>query len=607
MKLSENANSFEIIVIGGGHAGVEAAHAAASMGARTALITLARNRIGFMPCNPSIGGIGKGHIVFEIAALGGLMSRVCTQSYLQAKMLNTSKGPAVQGLRLQIDKHLYQKKILEALEAKEHLTIVEAMVDELLFDESGHPCGVKTATGEVFHARAVVITSGTFLNGLVHIGQESHAAGRLGEAPVINLAAALRSLGVRLSRMKTGTPPRFLRSSIDFSVMEVDKVEPVSYLYEFEPHAAVNTMDCFITHTNERAHQIIFDNAHLSPIFSKKITGTPTRYCPSIEDKIVRFAHKTSHHVFVEPESASSDEVYPNGISNSLPRDVQETFVRCIHGFENVVFTNYAYGIEYDFVHPDQLSHSLELKQIPGLFFAGQINGTTGYEEAAGQGLIAGINAARKVRGLSPYVMSRNEGYIGIMVDDLVTLGVDEPYRMFTSRAERRLILRQDNVFARLAPAAYELGLISAAQKQAVDTEIATVERLLETFEETGKMKQFAQLISNNKPAFVKQEIVRLADGELHPRAVETVYAEILYRPYKKRELREVEKSEAHRALSIPKELVYTGMPGLSRELQEKLNRICPATIAQAALIPGMTPATISLLIFRVRELLADK
>ncbi|MBN2267455.1 MAG: tRNA uridine-5-carboxymethylaminomethyl(34) synthesis enzyme MnmG [Candidatus Babeliaceae bacterium] len=593
---------FDVIIIGGGHAGVEAAHAAASLGVKTALISLSRDRIGFMPCNPSIGGIGKGHIVFEIAALGGLMPRICTQSYLQAKMLNTSKGPAVQGLRLQIDKHCYQKKILEALDQKEHLTIIEDMVDEVLFDEVGRVRGVVTASGYCYTAPAVVLTGGTFLNGLVHVGQESHAAGRLGEAPVIKLAQFLRSLDIRVGRMKTGTPPRILRSSIDFSVMERDVVAPVDYLYELEPHAAVNKMDCFITHTNEYSHKIILDNAHLSPIFSKKITGTPTRYCPSIEDKIVRFSHKTSHHVFVEPESESSDEMYPNGISNSLPREVQEQFVRTIAGFEHAIFTGYAYGIEYDFVSPHQLHHSLELKKIPGLFLAGQINGTTGYEEAAGQGIIAGINAARKVRGLSPYIMSRNEGYIGIMIDDLVTLGVDEPYRMFTSRAERRLILRQDNTFARLTPVAYELGLISVDLKKTVDAENEKIEQLLQGFGKSGKLRQFAQLISNNKPEFVKQEIRHLAGDGLHPRAVETVYAEILYGPYKQREIREVEKNETYRTLAIPETLTYTGMPGLPRELQEKLNRLRPATIAQASLIPGITPATLSLLIFRVRE-----
>lgn len=593
---------FDVLVIGGGHAGVEAAHAAALMQARTALITLSRDKIGCMPCNPAVGGIGKGHIVFELAALGGLMPQICTQSYLQAKLLNTRKGPAVQGLRLQIDKQRYQQLIVQELERTPHLTIIETMVDQLVFDERGNVEGLVTTDGRRFSAQAVVLTSGTFFNGLVHVGQESHAAGRWGEAPVVSLPEFLKARGLRMGRMKTGTPPRLLRSSLDFSVMEKDEVPPLSYLFEFEPHEAQVKMDCYLTHTNRAAHQIIFDNASLSPIFSKKITGTPTRYCPSIEDKIVRFAHKDSHHVFVEPEGMGSEEIYPNGISNSLPREVQEQFVRSIPGFENAVFTKYAYGIEYDFVYPDQLAHTLEVKTIPGLFCAGQINGTTGYEEAAGQGRIAGINAALKAQQRPPYIMSRNVGYIGVMIDDLVSMGVDEPYRMFTSRAERRLILRQDNAFARLSHVAHELGLISDEKLRAVEAENEAVSRVLSELEQSGKMTQFAQLISNNHPEMVKQEIARLAAVNLSARAIETIYAEILYGPYKKRELREIEKSEQHRQLRIPGDFVYTQLPGLSRELQEKLNRHRPETIAQAALIPGMTPATLSLLIFRVRQ-----
>lgn len=602
MKVSSDRH-YDVIVIGAGHAGVEAAAAAARMGVQTALITLRKDRIGYMPCNPAIGGIGKGHIVFEIAALGGIMPHVCTTSYLQAKMLNTRKGPAVQGLRLQIDKHAYQQQIRGKLETMANLTIIEAMVDEIVVDENQQVTGVRTTDGLTYTTSQVVVTGGTFLNGVVHVGQESHSAGRMNEKPVIDLARNLRTLGLRIGRMKTGTPPRLLRSSIDFSAMELDKVEPLEYLFEFQPHHATVKMDCYITHTNETSHQIIFDNAHLSPILSKKITGTPTRYCPSIEDKIVRFASKTEHHVFVEPESLSSDEIYPNGISNSLPKEVQEQFVRSIKGFENAIFTQYAYGIEYDFVHPDQLSHTLEAKTIPGFFLAGQINGTTGYEEAAGQGIIAGINAARKAQGKPPYVMSRNEGYIGIMIDDLVTMGVDEPYRMFTSRAERRLILRQDNVFSRLYKKAFELGVIDQTLHDAIDAETMAINNLVEQLRATKKLTLFAQLISNNKPELVKEELQRLSTNTLSARALETVYAEILYGPYKQRELREMEKSEQLRTMTIPQSIEYTGMSGLSRELQEKLNRHQPATIGQAALIPGMTPATISLLIFKVREL----
>ncbi|HBY05530.1 MAG: tRNA uridine 5-carboxymethylaminomethyl modification enzyme MnmG [candidate division TM6 bacterium GW2011_GWE2_42_60] len=598
---------FDTIVIGGGHAGVEAAAAAARMGVSTALITLRADRIGFMPCNPSIGGIGKGHIVFEISALGGLMPKLCTQSYLQAKMLNTSKGPAVQGLRLQIDKHLYAQCAQKALASIPHLSIIEAMVDELLCSEQKRIEGVRLADGRILHCSTVIVTGGTFLNGIVHIGEESYPAGRSDEPSIINLAASMKQLGIRMGRMKTGTPARLLRSSVDVSCMERDIAEPLDYLYEFHPHHAVTKEECFITHTNAETHRIILESAQRSPIFSKRITGTPTRYCPAIEDKLVRFSHKDAHHVFVEPEGLDSEELYPNGISNSLPKDIQERFIQSIKGFEKAVITRYAYGIEYDFVHPEQLSHTLELKTCPGLFFAGQINGTTGYEEAAGQGLIAGINAALAVKKEPPYSMSRNEGYIGIMIDDLVSMGVDEPYRMFTSRAERRLILRQDNVFARLSGKAFALGLISNELFTEIDAEINKVQATLDFMQAQDKYKTFAQLISNNYPERVKQEIKRLSPHALSPRALETVYAEILYAPYKKRELKEVEKNEAYRALSIPSDLVYQGMPGLSHELKEKLIRLAPKTIAQAALIQGMTPATISLLIFRVREHTAQK
>ncbi len=599
--------AFDVIVIGGGHAGVEAAYAAARMGVKTALITLRKDRIGFMPCNPSIGGIGKGHIVFEISALGGLMPKVCTESYLQAKMLNTCKGPAVQGLRLQIDKYRYATCTQQALEKTDNLTVIEDRVDNLHFSADGTISGLTTAKKDHYTTSAIILTGGTFLNGLVHIGEESFPAGRRDEESIVDLADCLKRLDIRMGRMKTGTPARLLRSSIDFSTMELDEAEPLGYLYEFHPHHAQTTLSSYLTHTNELTHQIILGSAERSPIFSKRITGTPTRYCPSIEDKVTRFADKKSHHVFVEPEGILSDEVYPNGISNSLPRDIQDQLIHSIKGFEKAVITSYAYGIEYDFVHPDQLSHTLELKKYPGFFLAGQINGTTGYEEAAGQGLIAGINAALKVTNRPAYVMSRNEGYIGIMIDDLVSMGVDEPYRMFTSRAERRLILRQDNTFERLYKKAYELGLINKSLHDAIEEEVITIKELIDSLEKSGKTKLFAQLISNNKPAMVKQEIIRLSEKPLSPRALETVYAEILYGPYKKRELKEVEKSETLRTLVIPDTLVYEGMPGLPRELQEKLKHHRPRTIAQAALIPGMTPATVSLLIFKVREAMAQR
>lgn len=610
---------FDIIVIGSGHAGIEAAYAAARMGVKTALVTIARDQIGRMSCNPSIGGIGKGHIVFELAAFGCLMPHLCTSTYLQAKMLNTRKGPAVQGLRLQIDKEAYRHAAREKIEQTPHLTIVEGTATSIILDhqlmfgeKTGEQStnkvhGITMADGRNYAARAVVLAGGTFLNGIIHIGEESMPGGRWDEPSITELAQFLRANGIVTGRMKTGTPARLDRASLDFSRMTLDETNDPGYLFEFQPHTTVAKIPCYLTYTTPETHKIILESAHRSPIFSKKITGTPTRYCPSIEDKIVRFAHKDEHHVFVEPESLSNNEIYPNGISNSLPKDIQERMIHSIPGFEKAVILKYAYAIEYDYFPPDQLSHTLESKKIPGLFFAGQVNGTTGYEEAAGQGLIAGINAARKIQGKEPYIMSRNEGYIGVMIDDLVTCGVDEPYRMFTSRAERRLLLRQDNAFCRLAPAAHMLGLIDDTFYEAVQEEADAVTAAIAHFEKEGLLKIFAQMISNNKPDAVKADIARTLDNRLSRRAIESVYAEILYGPYKKRELREIEKSETYKKLAIPSSLIYHNMPGLSRELQEKLTHHAPKTIAEASLIKGITPATISLLIFRVREATRQK
>lgn len=592
---------FDVIIIGGGHAGIEAAHAAATMGCKTLLVTISKDKIGWMPCNPAIGGVGKGHIVFEISALGGLMPRLCTKTYLQARMLNTRKGPAVHGLRLQIDKEQYRLQAQTALTKVPHLTIHEAMVEQLIVDATGKVEGIITDKGEKFYCQVVVITTGTFLNGRVHVGEQNHSAGRRDEKASIGLSQYLQNLDLTMERLKTGTPPRLIRETLNFSVMEKQPADNLESLFEFHPHQVVNSHDCYITYTNERSHEIIRNNRHRSPMFIGNITGKSPRYCPSIEDKVTRFADKASHHIFVEPESASSNEMYPNGISTSLPAEIQQEFINSIAGFEKAEIAKFGYAIEYDFVHPNQLHHTLALKKSPSIFLAGQINGTTGYEEAAGQGLIAGINAACMVQGKKPFVLSRHESYIGVMIDDLVTLGVDEPYRMFTSRAERRIVLRQDNTFLRLMDYGYELGMVPAGLYQEYLQEKELIETIVNDLRArytTGQLLAKFGVIECDKEA-MRQE---LAHYNLTDRVLNTIYAEIKYFEYIKRETREIEKSEKFKNLTIPPTFSYKGLPGLSRELQEKLTRYAPATIAQAALIQGMTPAGISLLIFQIRQ-----
>lgn len=593
------STNYDVIVIGGGHAGLEAAHIAAQMGAKTLMITLNLDKIGWMPCNPAIGGVGKGHIVFEISALGGLMPQLATKSYLQARMLNTKKGPAVQGLRLQIDKLVYSKEARNACEQTPNLTLLDDMVETIL-TEDNQVQGCVTASGKTFYAKSVVITSGTFLNGRVHIGEKNHAAGRQDEPAVQSLSTFLQNLDLKMERLKTGTPPRLLKESIDFSKLTVQEADNLEFLFEFKSHKVVNTHECFITHTNERSHEIIRSNRHRSPMFIGNITGKAPRYCPSIEDKVTRFADKTSHHIFLEPESASSNEMYPNGISTSLPAEIQEQFIRSISGFENAVIARYGYAIEYDFVHPNQLKHTLELKKLNGLFLAGQINGTTGYEEAAGQGLIAGINATLKSWNKDPFILSRDESYIGIMIDDLVTLGVDEPYRMFTSRAERRIILRQDNVFLRLMDKGYQLGTIKESLYQEFCQERELINETLNTWRKkysTGQMLEKFGIFDMNKAAINEE-----AGVELNDRVALSLYANVKYHEYIIRETREIEKAEKFKDLIIPSTFSFQQIPGLSKELQEKLLRHQPNTIGQASIIPGMTPAAISLLIFKLRE-----
>lgn len=599
MKLSTTTYDFDVIVVGGGHAGIEAAYCAARMGSKTLMITLDIEKIGLMPCNPAVGGVGKGHLVYEISALGGLMPKLCTQTYLQVRMLNTSKGAAVQGLRLQIDKYAYNTLSKNTLAATENLTLLSGKVEEIIIDSNSTIQGVKTADNNTYLAPTVILTTGTFLNGRIHIGTDNYSAGRRDEEAVAGLSLFLNKNGLILKRLKTGTPPRLLRSSIDFSKLTYQEPDNLNYLFEFYPHKTTNTRACYIGQTNEKTHEIIRQNLHLSAMYNGNITGIGPRYCPSIEDKIGRFPLKTSHQIFVEPEGANDEEIYPNGISTSLPLDVQKKYIQSIVGFENAIITKPGYAIEYDFVVPNQLRHTLEVKKIAGLFLAGQINGTTGYEEAASQGVVAGINAHLKAAHKEPFILDRTESYIGVMIDDLVTMGVDEPYRMFTSRAECRLSLRQDNAFARLSTRAHALGLIDdqlfADIKQEKSIVGDTLQSLRSGKNSTDILRLFGQ--SDNNIEQLKATIAT----PLSDRALQTVHAEICYEPYLVREAKEVEKQKQHQKLLIPQSIDFKTIPGLSKELQEKLKRYTPETIAQAALIPGMTPAAISLLILTIR------
>jgi tRNA uridine 5-carboxymethylaminomethyl modification enzyme len=589
----------DVVVVGGGHAGIEAAHAASRMGSRTILITLHINKIGHMPCNPAVGGIGKGHIVYEISALGGLMPKLCTKTYLQARMLNTRKGPAVQGLRLQIDKFAYSSLSQQLLSQTHNLTILAGTVDEIIVDNS---CvrGVRLADGTIITACSVVITTGTFLQGLIHIGDVTYAAGRRDEEAVTGLSTFLRKIGLQLGRLKTGTPPRLLRSSLDFEKMEYQEADNLTHLFEFYPHTSEHKKPCYMTYTNEKTHEIIKKNLHRSAMYSGAIRGIGPRYCPSIEDKIGRFPDKTSHHVFVEPEGEHSHEVYPNGISTSLPYEVQEAYVRTIVGFENAIITKAGYAVEYDFVLPHQLYHSLQVKTVKGLFLAGQINGTTGYEEAAGQGIVAGINAHLQAHGKDPFILDRTESYIGVMIDDLVTMSVDEPYRMFTSRAERRLLLRQDNAFLRLTDRAYQLGLIDQNLYHDFTQEKQIINDCLRDLKQGKNNHDILRLLGQE--SYDINLLRTHVPATVSDRALCTVQAELMYEPYIAREQQEVKKMEQYKKLHIPDNFAYLDMSGLSKELQQKLDKHRPQSIAQAALIPGMTPAALSLLIFKIRK-----
>ncbi len=568
---------FDVIVVGGGHAGTEAALAAARMGARTLLVTHSIETLGAMSCNPAIGGIGKSHLVREIDALGGAMARAADRAAIQLRVLNASKGPAVRATRAQADRVLYRRAVRALLENAAGLSIFQQEVADLVVT-GGRVTGVVTATGVRFDAASVVLTAGTFLGGRIHVGLESASGGRAGDPASQRLAARLRELLPRVGRLKTGTPPRIDGNSVDFSVLTPqwsDTPLPVlSYLGRAADHP--RQVPCHITATNERTHELIRAATDRSPLYTGRIEGVGPRYCPSIEDKVVRFAERASHQIFVEPEGLDTHELYPNGISTSLPFDVQLAFVRSIRGFERAHLTRPGYAIEYDFFDPRDLEYSLQTRALDGLYLAGQINGTTGYEEAAAQGLIAGLNAARAARGLAPWWPKRAEAYIGVMLDDLVTRGAPEPYRMFTSRAEYRLSLREDNADARLTPVGRELGLVD-------DERWALF---------TAKRDAIA---TGGAPAGGDERLVEQVALAI---AVQAKYA-----GYLARQDAEIARVERHEATAMPADLDYRAVPGLSTEVRQRLVEVQPRTLGQAARIPGLTPAAVSLLLVHLKKL----
>jgi tRNA uridine 5-carboxymethylaminomethyl modification enzyme len=622
------AKQYDVIVIGGGHAGTEAALAAARMGACTLLLTHNVETLGQMSCNPAIGGIGKGHLVKEIDALGGAMARATDQAGIQFRTLNASKGPAVRATRAQADRQLYKRAIRAMLESQPHLQLFQQEAADLIV-EGDRVTGVVTQSGIQFQARAIVLTVGTFLGGKIHVGLSSHPGGRAGDPPSMNLAARLRELPLRVGRLKTGTPPRIDARSIDFTGLREqhsDDPRPVfSYLGTRAQHP--RQLPCHITATNERTHDIIRAATARSPLFTGLIEGVGPRYCPSVEDKVVRFAHKPSHQIFVEPEGLDSLEIYPNGISTSLPFDVQHEFVRSIAGFEQAHITRPGYAIEYDFFDPRDLNYSLESKFLAGLYFAGQINGTTGYEEAAAQGLLAGANAALAAAGRAAWCPTRGDAYLGVLIDDLITRGATEPYRMFTSRAEYRLSLREDNADLRLTATGRELRLIDderwkffERKRDAVDGEVrrlelavlhpADVDAHLQSKLGAPLAREAHVFDLLRRPELGYDDVIGaaplVADWQLDERLNEQVKLQVdvqaKYSGYLQRQSNEIERQRRHEELRLPEDMDYAQVGGLSNEARQRLGDVRPRTLGQAARIPGLTPAAVSLLLVHLKK-----